>query len=59
LTIFMIANAAVWKQMPLAAILILVTMKAIPRISTRPPRSMGPTSSALLARHAAGTEARD
>jgi multiple sugar transport system permease protein len=29
-TIFMIANAAVWKQMPLAAILILVTMKAIP-----------------------------
>ena len=30
LTIFMIANAAVWKQMPLAAILILVTMKAIP-----------------------------
>lgn len=28
-TIFMIANAAVWKQMPLAAILILVTMKAI------------------------------
>ncbi len=30
LTLFMIANAAVWKQMPLAAILILVTMKAIP-----------------------------
>ena len=29
-TIFMIANAAVWKQMPLAAILLLVTMKAIP-----------------------------
>jgi len=29
-TIFMIANAAVWKQMPLAAILILVTMQAIP-----------------------------
>jgi multiple sugar transport system permease protein len=29
-TIFMIANAAIWKQMPLAAILILVTMKAIP-----------------------------
>lgn len=29
-TLFMIANAAVWKQMPLAAILILVTMKAIP-----------------------------
>jgi multiple sugar transport system permease protein len=26
----MIANAAVWKQMPLAAILMLVTMKAIP-----------------------------
>jgi ABC-type sugar transport system permease subunit len=29
-TLFMIANAAVWKQMPLAAILLLVTMKAIP-----------------------------
>jgi ABC-type sugar transport system permease subunit len=29
-TILMIANAAVWKQMPLAAILLLVTMKAIP-----------------------------
>lgn len=29
-TIFMIANAAIWKQMPLAAILMLVTMKAIP-----------------------------
>jgi multiple sugar transport system permease protein len=29
-TLFMIANAAIWKQMPLAAILILVTMKAIP-----------------------------
>jgi multiple sugar transport system permease protein len=29
-TLFMIANAAVWKQMPLAAILMLVTMKAIP-----------------------------
>jgi multiple sugar transport system permease protein len=29
-TILMIANAAIWKQMPLAAILILVTMKAIP-----------------------------
>lgn len=30
LTLVMIANAAVWKQMPLAAILLLVTMKAIP-----------------------------
>lgn len=30
LTLIMIANAAVWKQMPLAAILLLVTMKAIP-----------------------------
>jgi multiple sugar transport system permease protein len=29
-TLFMIANAAIWKQMPLAAILMLVTMKAIP-----------------------------
>ncbi len=29
-TILMIANAAVWKQMPLAAILLLVTMKSIP-----------------------------
>lgn len=30
LTIFLIANAAIWKQMPLAALLLLVTMKAIP-----------------------------
>lgn len=30
LTIFLIAQAAVWKQMPLAAILLLVTMKSIP-----------------------------
>jgi multiple sugar transport system permease protein len=30
LTIFLIANAAIWKQMPLAAILLLVSMKAIP-----------------------------
>jgi multiple sugar transport system permease protein len=29
-TILLIANAAVWKQMPLAAILLLVTMKSIP-----------------------------
>jgi multiple sugar transport system permease protein len=29
-TILMIANAVVWKQMPLAAILLLVTLKAIP-----------------------------
>ena len=29
-TIFLIANAAIWKQMPLAALLLLVTMKAIP-----------------------------
>jgi multiple sugar transport system permease protein len=29
-TLYLIANAAVWKQMPLAAILLLVTMKAIP-----------------------------
>lgn len=29
-TIYLIANAAVWKQMPLAAILLLVTMKSIP-----------------------------
>lgn len=30
LTIYLIANAAVWKQMPLAALLLIVTMKAIP-----------------------------
>lgn len=30
LTLLLIANAAVWKQMPLAAILLLVSMKAIP-----------------------------
>ncbi|MGG5823461.1 carbohydrate ABC transporter permease [Falsiroseomonas sp. HW251] len=30
LTIFLIANAAIWKQMPLAALLLIVTMKAIP-----------------------------
>ncbi len=30
-TLFMIANAAIWKQMPLAAILLLVSMKAIPQ----------------------------
>jgi len=30
LTIFLIAQAAIWKQMPLAAILLLVTMKSIP-----------------------------
>jgi multiple sugar transport system permease protein len=29
-TLLLIANAAVWKQMPLAAILLLVTMKSIP-----------------------------
>ncbi len=29
-TIFLVAQAAIWKQMPLAAILLLVTMKAIP-----------------------------
>lgn len=29
-TIYLIAQAAVWKQMPLAAILLLVTMKSIP-----------------------------
>ena len=29
-SLMLIANAAVWKQMPLAAILLLVTMKAIP-----------------------------
>ena len=29
-TLYLIANAAIWKQMPLAAILMLVTMKAIP-----------------------------
>jgi len=29
-TIYLIANAAIWKQMPLAALLLLVTMKAIP-----------------------------
>jgi ABC-type sugar transport system permease subunit len=29
-TLFLIANAFVWKEVPLAAILILVTMKAIP-----------------------------
>jgi ABC-type sugar transport system permease subunit len=28
-TLFMIANAAIWKQMPLAAILLLVSMKSI------------------------------
>jgi ABC-type sugar transport system permease subunit len=30
LTLLLIANAAVWKQMPLAALLLIVTMKAIP-----------------------------
>jgi ABC-type sugar transport system permease subunit len=30
LTIFLIANAAIWKQMPLAALLLIVTMKSIP-----------------------------
>ncbi|MEI8144201.1 MAG: sugar ABC transporter permease [Alphaproteobacteria bacterium] len=30
LTLFMIANAAIWKQMPLAAILFIVSIKAIP-----------------------------
>lgn len=30
MTIYLIANAAIWKQMPLAALLLLVTMKAIP-----------------------------
>jgi len=29
-TILLIANAAIWKQMPLAALLLIVTMKAIP-----------------------------
>jgi multiple sugar transport system permease protein len=29
-TLYLIAQAAVWKQMPLAAILLLVTMKSIP-----------------------------
>ena len=29
-TLLLIANAAIWKQMPLAAILLLVTMKSIP-----------------------------
>lgn len=40
-TIFMIANAAVWKQMPLAAILLLVTMKAIPADLYRAARTDG------------------
>lgn len=30
LTLLLIANAAIWKQMPLAALLLIVTMKAIP-----------------------------
>lgn len=30
LTLMLIANAAIWKQMPLAALLMIVTMKAIP-----------------------------
>ena len=30
LTLLLISNAAVWKQMPLAALLLIVTMKAIP-----------------------------
>jgi len=29
-TVYLVAQAAIWKQMPLAAILLLVTMKAIP-----------------------------
>jgi multiple sugar transport system permease protein len=29
-TLYLIANAAIWKQMPLSAILLLVTMKSIP-----------------------------
>ena len=40
-TIYMIANAAVWKQMPLAAILLLVTMKAIPADLYRAARTDG------------------
>lgn len=40
-TLFMIANAAVWKQMPLAAILLLVTMKAIPADLYRAARTDG------------------
>jgi ABC-type sugar transport system permease subunit len=30
ITLMLIANAAIWKQMPLAALLMIVTMKAIP-----------------------------
>jgi multiple sugar transport system permease protein len=30
LTLLLVGNAAVWKQMPLAALLLIVTMKAIP-----------------------------
>lgn len=30
ITLLLIANAAIWKQMPLAALLMIVTMKAIP-----------------------------
>lgn len=30
LTLLLIANAAIWKQMPLAALLLIVTMKSIP-----------------------------
>jgi len=30
LTLLLVANAAIWKQMPLAALLLIVTMKAIP-----------------------------
>ncbi len=30
LTLLLISNAAIWKQMPLAALLLIVTMKAIP-----------------------------
>ena len=40
-TIYMIANAAVWKQMPLAAILLLVTMKSIPADLYRAARTDG------------------
>ena len=41
ITLLLIANAAIWKQMPLAALLMIVTMKAIPEYLYRAARVDG------------------
>jgi multiple sugar transport system permease protein len=43
LTLLLIANAAIWKQMPLAALLLIVTMKAVPEDLYRAARVDGAT----------------